>query len=99
MVQQPKDAVMKDAPIVPRKVESVSGMVRVCSHEGCTNHVVRGGHCRRHGVKTICGHEGCTNIAQNGGLCDRHGGRKRKEGCTYKALRKGVCSRHGAKRC
>ena len=27
MVQQPKDAVMKDVPIAPRKVESVSGMV------------------------------------------------------------------------
>jgi hypothetical protein len=37
-------------------------IVKRCSHEGCTNHVVNGGVCTRHGAgRKTCSHEGCTN--------------------------------------
>ena len=80
--------------------------VKTCSHEGCTNVVVKGGVCKRHGAKKkkyICSHEGCTNKAQKGGVCIRHGAKvvKRKtcshEGCTNVVVKGGVCKRHGAK--
>jgi len=62
-------------------------IVKRCSHEGCTNHVVNGGVCTSH--------EGCTNYyVVEGEVCVRHGdGAKltsakvrtcNNEGCTNK---------------
>eukprot|EP00956_Cyclotella_meneghiniana_P001291 scaffold1399_cov48-Cyclotella_meneghiniana.AAC.3 len=74
-----------------------------CTHqEGCTNIVVRGGLCKRHGAqveKKKCTQEGCINIAYKGGLCIRHGAKKKK--CTYDECSKyaqkgGLCIGHGA---
>ena len=74
-----------------------------CSRTGCTNLVVRGGVCFRHGAKSKakrCSREGCANIAQKGGLCIRHGAKVRRcshPGCTNQVIKGGVCKRHGAK--
>ena len=74
-----------------------------CSAEGCTNHVVKGGVCNKHGAKVkvkFCSSDGCTNKAYSGGVCNRHGATKKlcsTEGCTNEAKRGGVCMRHGAK--
>jgi hypothetical protein len=49
--------------------------VKRCIIEGCTNQVVKGGVCTKHGAKVqrkLCSSEGCTNIAQKGGVCTRH---------------------------
>ena len=63
--------VMKDAPNMQRKEESVLDMVQklrsrsVSSHEGYTNIVKKGGVCKRHGAKQKkCTYEVCTNNAQ-----------------------------------
>ena len=45
---------------------------------GCSNQVVQGGVCRRHGAKKkqkLCNYFGgmCTNLAVRGGVCKRHG--------------------------
>ena len=79
---------------------------KTCSFDECTNIVVRGGVCRRHGAKVEvkrCSTDGCTNKSVRGGVCIRHGAtwtRKRcsSEGCTNVSLRGGVCRRHGAKK-
>ena len=72
-----------------------------CSADGCTNHVVNGGVCIRHGAKIkLCSSEGCTNVAQKGGVCIRHGAKVKRcstEGCANQAKRGGLCWRHGAK--
>ena len=78
-----------------------------CSADGCTNNVVNGGVCRKHGAKTkpkLCSSEGCTNVVVQGGVCWRHGakhGAKTKRcssvGCTNIVVNGGVCIRHGAK--
>ena len=79
--------------------------VKTCSQEGCTNQVVKGGVCVRHGaeVKT-CSHEGCTNNVQNGGVCVKHGATVKKytcryeyEECTNMVVKGGVCWKHGTK--
>jgi hypothetical protein len=58
-------------------------MIKRCSHEGCTNHVVKGGVCRRHGAQAkLCKHEGCTNQAIIGGVCWSHGAKVMKF-CTF----------------
>ena len=49
-----------------------------CIHEGCNNHVIKGGVCWTHGAKLTakvktCSHEGCTNIVQKRGVCIKHG--------------------------
>ena len=76
-----------------------------CSNEGCTNYVVQGGVCIKHGAKRpppkICSYEGCANYDQKGGVCIRHGAKGTKlecihEGCTNQAKKEGVCFRHGA---
>ena len=70
---------------------------KICSAEGCTNLVVKGGVCIRHGAKRkTCSSEECTNQAVEGGVCVRHGAtwtRKKcsSEGCTNLAIRGGVC--------
>ena len=47
---------------------------KICSADGCTKCVQRGGVCFRHGAKVKrCSHEGCANQAQKRGLCIRHG--------------------------
>ena len=70
-----------------------------CSYEECTNLVINGGVCIRHGAKRIiCSNEGCTNVAKNGGVCVKHGATVKRctyEGCTNQAKRRGVCKRHG----
>ena len=75
---------------------------KTCEHDRCTNTVVKGGVCIRHGalVKT-CSMEGCNNQVQNRGVCVKHGAKKvRKacshDGCTNIAVKEGVCKRHGA---
>ena len=76
------------------------GVKKQCSYEGCTNQVVNGGVCKRHGAKVkTCSHEGCTNYSKNGRVCIRHGAKKKHckhEGCTKHARKGGVCKRHGA---
>jgi hypothetical protein len=50
--------------------------IKRCGVQGCTNHIVKGGLCIRHGAKITrkrCSSEGCTNQAKKGGVCRRHG--------------------------
>jgi len=59
---------------------------KICSHEGCTNHVKRSGVCWRHGAKRTlpsCRHEGCTNHAKKGGVCIRHGAKVKNKTCNH----------------
>ena len=73
------DAALKDAQTLLRREECASSMgqkVKLCSIESCTNIVVKGGVCWRHGAKPKrkrCSSKGCTNGAQKGGVCKRHG--------------------------
>ena len=70
-----------------------------CSADGCSNKVIKGGVCVRHGAKNKrCNIEGCTNKAQLGGVCKRHGAKTKcsSDGCKNHAKRRGVCKRHGA---
>eukprot|EP00984_Skeletonema_dohrnii_P014794 scaffold6288_cov131-Skeletonema_dohrnii-CCMP3373.AAC.3 len=72
-----------------------------CSADGCTNYVVKGGVCIRHGAKRKqCSSAGCSNQAIIGGLCKKHGGERKPcsiDRCTNHVVRGGVCIRHGAK--
>ncbi len=72
-----------------------------CSTDGCSNIVVRGGLCTKHGAKRKrCSSEGCTKYAWTGGVCVRHGAKVKlcsSEGCTNYAQKGGLCIRHGAK--
>jgi len=43
--------------------------MKTCSHEGCTNWLVKGGFCTRHGAKR----KTCTNNVRKGGVCIKHG--------------------------
>ncbi len=54
-----------------------------CSKEGCSNQVINGGVCIKHGVKRKkCSFEGCTNQAvQQGGVCIRHGAKRKR--CSF----------------
>ena len=76
---------------------------KLCSFDGCTNTVISGGVCLRHGAeKRRCSNEGCTKLARGkGGVCVRHGAKRRRyeckyEGCTNHIVQGGVCIRHGA---
>ena len=84
----------------PRKV-APKQYRKICSADGCTNQVQKGGLCRRHGAKTKrCSVEGCKNHAKKGGVCIKHGAKKTQcsmEECTNHAVRRGVCIKHGAK--
>jgi len=75
--------------------------MKLCSKEGCTHIIVKGGVCVKHGAKLKrCSNEGCTNIVVKGGVCVRHGAklkRCRSEGCTNNVQQGGVCMKHGAK--
>ncbi|KAK1732663.1 hypothetical protein QTG54_016640 [Skeletonema marinoi] len=74
-----------------------------CSADGCTNNVVKGGVCWRHGAKPkikLCSNDGCTNQAKRGGVCMRHGAKVKlcsSAGCKNIVVRGGVCITHGAK--
>mmetsp|Transcript_22579 Transcript_22579/g.35418 ORF Transcript_22579/g.35418 Transcript_22579/m.35418 type:complete len:204 (-) Transcript_22579:81-692(-) len=85
----------------PGKKIARKRFVYECSADGCTNQVVRGGVCMRHGAKVKrCSSEGCPNYARLGGVCIRHGAKVKQcssEGCTNQARNGGVCRRHGAK--
>ena len=51
---------------------------KLCSQEGCDNHVVQGGVCVEHGARVkLCKQDGCKNQVQTGGVCIKHGVRKR----------------------
>ena len=73
----------KEGPI--RKKVDRRKYKKICSADGCTNQVVNGGVCIKHGAKVKrCSKEGCTNYAINGGVCRRHGAKLKrcsKEGC------------------
>ena len=58
--------------------------IKLCSSDGCTNIVVKGGVCVKHGAKVKqCNSEGCTNNAKKGGVCMRHGAyRNTQDGST-----------------
>eukprot|EP00984_Skeletonema_dohrnii_P039096 scaffold43085_cov216-Skeletonema_dohrnii-CCMP3373.AAC.1 len=73
-----------------------------CYADGCTNNVVKGGVCWRHGAKDTakvkhrkrCSSEGCTNQVRKGGLCKRHGAKRKRwsnDRCTNSAEIRGVC--------
>ena len=50
---------------------------KLCSADGCTNKVVRGGVCIKHGAKKKrCSSKGCKNQVQVGGVCKRHGAKR-----------------------
>ena len=71
-----------------------------CSYPYCETLAVRGGMCRKHGVKRICSAEGCWRQVQQGGVCIFHGAvvnRKEceMEGCTTAANQYGFCGKHG----
>eukprot|EP00984_Skeletonema_dohrnii_P035199 scaffold34669_cov139-Skeletonema_dohrnii-CCMP3373.AAC.2 len=56
------------------KKAAVNKYKKICSANGCTNVVVQGGVCTRHGARRkLCSSEGCMNLAQKGGVCIRHG--------------------------
>eukprot|EP00985_Skeletonema_marinoi_P031270 scaffold37388_cov146-Skeletonema_marinoi.AAC.2 len=86
---------------LPRKKVAKKNYRHECSAEGCTNKVVQGGVCFRHGAKRkLCSSEGCTNMVVQGGVCMRHGAKVKlcsSEGCTNQVRRGGVCRKHGAK--
>ena len=77
---------------------------KICSIEGCTIYVQKGGVCWRHGANRIaktCSHDGFVK----GGICVRHGAKRvqvhkncSSEGCTSFVVKGGVCVRHGATR-
>jgi hypothetical protein len=53
--------------------------IKRCSSEGCTNIVVKGGVCVRHGAeqkKKQCSINGCTNQSKRRGVCIRHGAKR-----------------------
>eukprot|EP00984_Skeletonema_dohrnii_P010548 scaffold4110_cov77-Skeletonema_dohrnii-CCMP3373.AAC.13 len=88
-----------------QKVEGQSDSDRrkyVCTTNQCTNNIINGGVCKRHGAKIrLCRSEGCPNQIIRGGVCRRHGAELKlcsSEGCTNIAQKGGVCTRHGAKR-
>ena len=105
-----KKTIHKKKSIVKKSQPSVKASVRTrtkkrCSHEGCTNHVQKGGVCVTHGAKVKrCNFEGCTNQSKKGGVCVTHGAKVKRcshEGCTNGVIKGGVCVTHGAekKRC
>jgi hypothetical protein len=75
-----------------------------CSQDGCTNALVKGGVCIKHGAKKIrkiCSYDGCTNNARGkDGVCIRHGAvvKKRKkcsnDECTNQSKKRGLCTKH-----
>ena len=81
--------------------------IYICINEGCTNQIVKGGVCWKHGArkktcKNTCKHNGCNKYVQKKGVCIRHGATLTRyicsyEGCTNISVLRGVCMRHGTK--
>ena len=79
---------------------------RICKVPECTNQVVKGDVCIRHGARRkLCTYikDGvqCTSYAHKGGVCTLHGAKKKRcigVGCTNQARRGGLCRHHGAYR-
>lgn len=71
-----------------------------CKVEGCTNRIVEGGVCIRHGAKRKkCGYPGCNKHVKKAGMCSAHGPARKKcdfDGCTKVAVKGGRCLSHGA---
>mmetsp|Transcript_20371 Transcript_20371/g.31060 ORF Transcript_20371/g.31060 Transcript_20371/m.31060 type:complete len:220 (+) Transcript_20371:83-742(+) len=68
-----------DEVLAPKKVAArkKKRYIYICSADGCTNRVVSGGVCTRHGAKKkLCSTEGYTNQVKQGGVCWRHGAKK-----------------------
>jgi hypothetical protein len=105
-VQAPKKvANTREKHELPQKKLDWRKYKKTCKADGCTNIVVKGGVCIKHGAKVKqCSSEGCSNYAVKGGVCIKHGAQVKpcnNEGCTNFAQRGGVCIKHGAniKRC
>jgi hypothetical protein len=79
---------------------------RICKVPECTNQIVQGDVCIRHGARRkLCTYTkdgvGCTSYAHKGGVCTLHGAKKKRcisVGCTNQARRHGLCRHHGAYR-
>ena len=103
----PKMRGAKKKPVVKKSQPDVKASIRTrqkCSHEGCSNLVIRGGVCVTHGTtRKRCSFNGCTNGVVKGGVCWTHGANLIKKrcshnGCSNGVVRGGVCVTHGAKR-
>ena len=79
---------------------------QTCKVIECTNKVVKGGVCIRHGAsRKLCSYSKngvkCTSYAHKGGVCTSHGAKKKRctsVGCTNQAMKGGLCRFHGAYR-
>ena len=79
---------------------------QTCKVIECTNKVVKGGVCIRHGAsRKLCSYSKngvkCTSYAHKGGVCTSHGAKKKRcssVGCTNQAMKGGLCRHHGAYR-
>ena len=73
---------------------------RPCSVVGCTNRVVQGGVCIRHGAKRKkCNYPGCIKHVKKAGRCSAHGPPRQQcnmNGCTNVSVQGGRCISHGA---
>ena len=73
---------------------------RPCGVGGCTNRVVQGGVCIRHGARRKkCNHPGCTKHVKKAGRCSTHGPPRQQcnvDGCTNVSVQGGRCISHGA---
>ena len=77
---------------------------QTCKVIDCTNQVVKGGVCIRHGAsRKLCSYSKngvrCTSYAHKGGVCTTHGAKKKRcssVGCTNQARKRGLCRHHGA---
>ena len=80
--------------------------LQTCKVIECTNKVVKGGVCIRHGARRkLCTYSKngvkCTSYAHKGGLCTTHGAKKKRCSsveCTNQARKGGLCRHHGAYR-
>ena len=107
---------MKDVPtnvlveefVLDMGLQSTFAVMKICSHDGCTNKAANGGVCVRHGAKSynkMCSHKGCTQYSRSGsgGVCVKHGAKIKvkscsHEGCTNQVVSNNVCVRHGGKK-
>ena len=73
---------------------------RACSVRECTNRVVQGGLCIKHGAKRKkCTYPGCSKNVKKAGRCSTHGPPRKRcdvEGCKNASVKGGKCISHGA---
>ena len=111
MVQQPHDGQQK---LLLQSQEQTNSITQpkskwrkyrqTCKVIDCTNQVVKGGVCIRHGAsRKLCSYSKngvkCTSYAHKGGVCTTHGAKKKRcssVGCTNQARKRGLCLHHGA---